>query len=206
MERLAACPVEGPDKKRRGVREWWVVDRKDQGDSPKAPLTLIITSDQHDFVVYSLDRREVAWGAGHKRPDAVLVANLGTTHLVCFIEMKSTMKGDSAVYQKALAQLRSGVDHFCPAGRRGSTRVHGDEHHDRWRDGDDLIEVMPSANHVVCGVCVVLRQAPPRPLPQRDRISGKDVDFLLLSVPAEGFNRARLTLEALCYKLGVSLP
>jgi hypothetical protein len=34
-------------------------------------------------------------------------------------------------------------------------------------------------------------------------VCGKEIDFLLISVPAVGFNRARITLEELCRKVGV---
>ena len=52
---------------------------------------------------------------------------------------------------------------------------------------------------------MALRQAPPRPLPSREVIGGRSVDFLLMTVPAEGFNRARISLEELCRKVGAPL-
>ena len=55
----------------------------------------------------------------------------------------------------------------------------------------------------VIGMVVALRQAPPRILPVQEVHAGKTVPFLLTSIPNEGYNRARITLEALCSKLGI---
>jgi hypothetical protein len=201
MELLSTCPVLGPAKKSKVVREYWIVDKKDAADTRRDPLTLIVTSDHHDFVIYTLDRAETEWEG--KRPEAVLVADLVTCQLVCFLELKATMKGDPEVYRRAKEQVTGGIRHFCPEGRQGGPRTHGDEHHDRFAAGADALLVVPAKDHLVRGVSIALRQAPPRPLPTRELIGGKDIDFLLISVPAEGFNRARLTLEELCRKVGV---
>ncbi len=115
------------------------------------------------------------------------------------------MKGDPEVYLRSKEQLTGGLRHFCPEGRGGGPLSHGDEHHDRWRDGADAPAVLLAKDHLVRGVSIALRQAPPRILPTRTRVGGKDVDFLMMTVPAEGFNRARITLEELCRKVGVSV-
>ncbi len=80
MRLLSACPVEGPAKRARGTQECWVIDKKDAADARRDPLTLIVTSDRHDFVIYTLDRSEIDWEG--KRPEAVLIADLISFQLV----------------------------------------------------------------------------------------------------------------------------
>lgn len=184
-------------KPRRARYEQCLID----GSSSRDPLTLIISSDERPFVIYHLDRESVAWEG--KRPDGVLIADLGDAHLICFLELKATMKGDSAVLTRAFDQLRGGVAHFCPAGRHSGVACHGDVHHDAWRDGDDGLPILPSRRHLVVCAAIGFRQAPPRPLPHREAVTGKDIPYLLTTVSMEGYNRARVTLEDLCRKLGL---
>lgn len=117
--------------------------------------------------------------------------------------MKATMKGEPEVYARAVEQLEQGALHFCPSGTSAAARSHGDEHHERFREGGDDVGVKLGKEHVVFGVAVSFRSAPPRPLPCRRRIGNKEVSFLHLHLPAAGFNQARLTIEELCRKIGL---
>lgn len=175
---------------------------KDGADDRRDPLTLSITSEEHDFIVYSLDRTEVEWEG--KRPDGVFIADLGRSWLVCFIELKATMKGDPEVWSRAADQLRGAVTHFAPAGRTASLRTHGDEHHDQWRDAEERLSLQPTKDHFVVGVVVAFRQAPPRVLPIEEWSAGKRVRMQLTSIPMVGYNRAEISLEKLCVKLGLA--
>jgi hypothetical protein len=200
MRRLSECPVDGPGAARRRC-EYHLVDRKDGTDDRRDPLTLCITSEKHEFVVYALDRAEVEWDG--KRPDGVLIADLPGCVLVCFIELKASMKGDPARWARATEQLRGAFAHFSPMGQFSGSYTHGDEHHDQWRAEDDPLPVWPKKDHLVFGMVVAFRQAPPRVLPVEETIAGKRVSMLLTSIPMVGMNRAEISLEALCAKLGL---
>jgi hypothetical protein len=202
MRWLSECPVEGPGQVRKR-REYWLVDRKDGADARRDPLTLIISSEENEFVVYSLDRTEIEWDG--KRPDGVLVAELGGRSLICFIELKATMKGDPEVFGRAREQLRGGIMHFGPAGRFAGPRTHGDVHHDQWRGGEDRLLLVPARDHIVMGVVIAFRQLPPRIQPEEEQGAGKQVPMLLTSIPMTGYNRAQISLEALWAKLGLGL-
>jgi len=74
----------------------------------------VLTSDQTPFVVHTLDHPSVDWEAGKKRPDGVLIAELDTLTLVCFLELKGQTKSRLTSVdpkERERAQLRGGIEH-----------------------------------------------------------------------------------------------
>jgi hypothetical protein len=103
--------------------------------------------------------------------------------------------------ERALQQSQQGVQHFCPTARAGGERSHGDEHHDRWAAGDDLLPVMPDGAHRVVAATISFRQGGRLP-PTAVTHAGKEVLFLSMQVQNR-FNRAELSIEEFCQRLGL---
>src|SRR4051794_5286682 len=104
MKRLTDCPLLGPREERsRGPYEGWV-------DEPKGDQRLSIKSDESPFMIYALDpqdgtgRQSVDWPEGQKRPEAVLITDRAQGSLVCFLELKASLKRDPQKHARAVAQ------------------------------------------------------------------------------------------------------
>jgi hypothetical protein len=200
MERLCDCPIMGPEgERRRGPYKGWVTE-------PKGKQRLSITSDEVPFLVYSLDpqdlvgRKRVDWPEGQKRPEAVLIASRAEGSLVCFLELKASLKTDPEKHRRAMAQIEGGVQHFAPTGRMGGVRSHGDDHHDRWSSGDDLPATAPDNRHRVAGIVVAFRQLPRMPPEPPRTVCGKEIVISVVQVSLEKYNQASITLEGLLRK------
>ncbi len=160
-------------------------------------MALEVTSRRTPIAGFHLDT-DAAWGSAGKRPDGVLVAGLDPDGFVCFIEIKGAVKPEKA--QRPFSQLLAGVRHFAPKAALGGSRGHGDDHHDRWRRGDDR----PAANrkpiriargHELRAAVLVSRGGTRLP-PRRDDVDGMKVFFAV--VPRHGrWGRIEMTLEDL---------
>jgi hypothetical protein len=120
---------------------------------------LVVTSDE-PLVAYQLDDSNLKWPDGVRKPEGVLLGELDGQSYVVFVELKASDdpdKGKKGKMVDATEQLQSMIEHFHPYGRFGGSRRHGDEHHDRWRDGEDLLEVMPRSDHRVVGLALFRR-------------------------------------------------
>ncbi|MDI7267628.1 MAG: hypothetical protein QME96_06510 [Myxococcota bacterium] len=160
-------------------------------------MVLEVTSRRTPITAFHLDA-DTAWGAAGKRPDGVLVAGVVPDGFVCFVELKGTVKPTEA--QRPFSQLLAGVRHFAPEAALGGSRGHGDDHHDRWRGGDDR----PAANgkpiriareHEIRAAVLVSRGGTRLP-PRWHDVAGMRVFFAV--VPRHGrWGRIEMTLEDL---------
>lgn len=169
MESLSRCPVAPIGGGKGRIYSARICDQK-------SGQILVVTSDAEPFVVYMLDDPGVPWPPGTKCPEAVLI----TGDWVCFIELKGTVRGEQRA-PRALDQLASGVAHFAPLGRRGEAPGHGDEHHDRWSAGQDLLSVMPDTEHMVSCVIVTFSGAARVPH-QTATVAGKRVAWMATQI------------------------
>lgn len=163
MELLSACPLAPPaTPPRRGISSVTVTDGKTRQQ-------LVITGDE-PFVVYQLDDPAL-WPKDARKPDAVLI----TRTWVCFLELKGSVRdggADETRGEHAVSQLASGAVHFAPVGRCGAVPTHGDEHHDRWSFEQDLLAVMPTADHALSGVIITFAGQSRVP-PVTEQLAGK---------------------------------
>ena len=111
-------------------------------------------------VVVQIDADDCFW-PGDQRPDAVLIAELpptvrGERFVVGFVELKSRLR--PAEHKASLQQLEMGISHFEPSARLGGFLSHGDAHHRRWSEGQDVLPVMPDGPHRVAAISVGFRE------------------------------------------------
>nr|WP_290665435.1 hypothetical protein [Ardenticatena sp.] len=123
---------------------------------------------------------------GDKSPDGVLLVRTpqGRTH-VCFVEMKIRAKD---CWSEAREQLERGITHFAPLMHDSKVGLlsHGDLHHARWRENEDILDVMPENTHSVWGLFLVKRRSGRSPsfAPGRETVfCGKSVRFASVLVP-----------------------
>ncbi|MGQ0508421.1 MAG: hypothetical protein ACT4TC_24245 [Myxococcaceae bacterium] len=162
---------------------------------------LAVTHDE-ELVAYQLD--DEARGAGEKMCDGVLIGRIVERSIVCFVELKTTLKDKEGMdrSERALQQLEAAVTHFHPAERSGGSRTHGDDHHDAWRDGDDTLVVMPARDHEVVAIVVAYRAVPRRP-PEPPRKVGQSVVFrAVIQVSPAQMNRAETSFSRLLQLAG----
>jgi hypothetical protein len=116
------------------------------------------------------------WLPEDKRCDALLVVE--DPPLTVFVELKGAV--DNEKNQKAEAQLLAAMEHFAPT---KAGKSHGDQHHERWRNSDDLPaytdrrkeqRLSLAAEHHVFGIVVGrgvgTRKFPPTELSVGERI------------------------------------
>jgi len=182
MERLSDLPAPRPKKGTSGSR--YAV----QLDGGRSGQVLVVTSDE-PLVAYQLDHPSVAWPHGIRKPEGVLIGELDGRSYVVFIELKASDdpdKGKKGKVVDADEQLRSIIEHFHPYGRSGEARRHGDEHHDRWSDGEDELEVMPSPEHAVVALALFRRLVARTP-PIVRRVGSREV--IQVFAPFHGASR-----------------
>jgi hypothetical protein len=197
MDHLLSLRVLSPGQVERHSWRYTLAD-------PRTEQKLTLESQEGDFGLFQLDQ---SWpGRGEeKSPDGVLVTSQPEADIVLFIELKTTMKNDPERHQRAMTQLEAGVQHFAPAGRAGEPRSHGDEHHDRWAQGDDLPSPPPGREHRVAAAAVVFRQVPRVP-PHWKTVCGKRVLFVTVQLHQTAPNEARSSDRELCKKAGLLTP
>lgn len=152
-------------------------------------------SSDDPFVAFTLDD-SVQWDTGMK-PDGVIVAAIEEQTWVCFIEMKGRPNTD-----RAYRQLLGGAKHFAPLARRNGQRDHGDNHHDEWSNGRDVLGSMPSDDHRVVGVFITFRNIAQRMPPPPQKICGKGLYRTAVQVTKKKPNRAEIDLKDLFRKAG----
>jgi hypothetical protein len=194
METLSTQPsYESAGKRKRGQEAWELREEK-------SGQTLAVTHDE-PLVAYQLDVGERP--EREKMADGVLIGELGGQSIVCFVELKSTLKqpvddpGTPDRTERALSQLEAAVAHFHPAGRAGGSRAPGDDHHDAWTSGDDALTVMPTASHEVLGVVVTYRSLPRRPPEAPRQVGPTVVRRAVVQVSPATMNRAATTFSRL---------
>lgn len=201
MKNLDECPVEPlrAGRRREASGEYIIRD-------PRSFQTLTVRSDE-PLVVYTLDHEDVEWPSEEKRPDAVIIGEVEGVSVVCFIELKASMRDrldKQPKIQRSIAQLDAGLRHFCPSGQMRGHETHGDEHHARWRDGEDELPVMPDREHRVATLAVTYRQLP-RPLAGEVESGGRKVWQAAVQLRQSGFNRAEIEFKELLRKAAVPL-
>lgn len=169
--------------------------------APRDPQVLTITHDD-ELTAYQLDDDDVAWESESKRPDGVVLGTLDGVSVVCFIELKTTLKADEDRAVKALAQVESALTHFHPSERAGRPRSHGDEHHDRFTSGDDELEVHPARDHRVLALGVTFRALPRLPPVRPLRMGDRDVLRAVIQVSPAKMNRAEVSFRRLLQLAG----
>jgi len=189
MKELSDCPQDDEQHVASGAYRGAIVDRRTNqrlefaGDDP--------------FVAITLDDNSVEWNTG-KKPDGVLIVDIDGITWVCFIEMKGISDTE-----RAFQQLEGGARHFCPNGRSGGARTHGDEHHDAWTAGEDKLHVMPTNDHRTIGVFVTFRALPQR-IPQPPlQIANSSFVRSAVQVSKKKPNWAEVSPRALLRKAGV---
>jgi hypothetical protein len=164
-------------------------------EDPKTSQRIELSSDE-PFVVHRFDEEDGQWNTGS--PDGVMLAEVDGVSWVCFIELKG-----SADVAKAFRQLEEAARHFAPEQRGGGeNRTHGDDHHDRFGDRTDPLELMPARAHDVVGVFVTFRQLP-RALPRTMSLAGKQVRLVAVQLPKKHPNHAETTPRDLLRKAAV---
>lgn len=152
MESLSALRLHPERRAPRGARfAVRVID-------PKTNQEALITSVE-PLEAFTLDDDErCRWPRNAKHPDALLIAQLGGKPAVVFLELtyslrprKSSRRGPHPA-QRKIAQIDAGIDHFHPRTLRGETERHGQVHHDRWRNFEDLPSILPVETHRVGGI------------------------------------------------------
>lgn len=176
---LADYRAAAPSVKEKPKRGTWLVEIRDA----KTKQSLLVEHDQPiaayvfpDPETLPRGRRGTSlWAEGERHAEGVLVGEIDGESWVCFVELKGSLEHKNAAKQSpaehALDQLEGSARHFHPTS--GSV---GREHHDRFADGSDGLEVQPSRNHRVVGLLVVLRRCP-MPRPRRA------IDFEPMDVP-----------------------
>ncbi len=188
----------------RGEVAWEIRELK--GEQRTKQVLTIIHDDE--LVTYQIDDPNDPRPEGERMPDGVVLAQVGDRSIVCFVELKTTMKpkegeeeDDRAV--RGLSQVDSAVDHFHPFGRSGKPRSHGDDHHDAWRDGNDDIEFLPGRAHEVVAIAATFRSPPRRPPEPPRQVGTKKVIRAVVHVHPATNNKAELTLKRLLALAGV---
>jgi hypothetical protein len=186
MERLSNLPARQPSKK-GGTKAAYAV----QLDGGRSGQVLVVTSDE-PLVAYQLDDPSVEWPEGVRKPEGVLIGELDGQSYVVFIELKASddpEKGKKGKVVDAAEQLQSIIEHFHPYSRSGGAYGHGDEHHDRWSNGDDELEVMPRREHAVVALALFRRLVARTP-PVVQRVGGREV--IQVFAPFHGASRNQL--------------
>ncbi|HYO51468.1 hypothetical protein [Archangium sp.] len=187
MEKLSELRALRPPKK-GGPNASYAV----QIEGGRSGQILVVTSDE-PLVAYQLDDPEhLTWPEGIRKPEGVLIGELDGQSYVVFVELKASddpEKGKKGKMVDATEQLQSMIEHFHPYGRSGGRRRHGDEHHDRWRSEEDVLEVMPKREHAVVGLALFRRLGGRTP-PVVQRVGGRDV--IQVFAPFHGALRNRL--------------
>lgn len=163
----ALAPLREPDlKPPKGAR--YAARVRD----PKTKQELVVTSAE-PIAAYCLDDdHRVPWPHGEGHTDAVLIAELDGSPVVLFIELTQSLqlakKRGSQVEVDPMVrktkQLDGAVAHFHPAARTGAVRSHGDEHHDAWASGEDVLPLLPDAEHRVGAMVIGFHQQARTPL------------------------------------------
>src|SRR6185436_15774177 len=142
-----APPPQLKEKPRKGT---WLVEIRDA----KTRQSLLAEHDEPIDAYVSPDpetlprvrRGASLWAEGERHSEGVLVGEIDGAGWVCFIELKGSLEHKDAAKQppaeRALDQLEGSARHFHPTS--GSI---GREHHDRFADGSDELEVRPSKGH-----------------------------------------------------------
>jgi len=162
--------------------------------SERSGQVLVVTSDE-PLVAYQLDDPGyVSWPPGVRNPEGVLIGEIDGERWVVFIELKGTDdpdKGKKGKVRDAAEQLRSMIHHFHPYARSGGEYGEGDAHHDAWRDGEDVLPVMPDRHHQVAGIALFRRVTVQAPAIV-ELVGGKTVAFV--NAPFHGAQRGRLEI------------
>lgn len=156
---------------------------------------VVFTSNEE---ISAFDLERAIWASGCKHCDAVIIALVDASPLVCFVEIKGSWD------QKAIAQIHGAATHFHPAGRSGKTRTHGDDHHDRWSDGGDPIDPMPATTHPVVGLAIGFHHVP-RPPPSQDvTLGAKRLRVRAIQISRQHHNLAILDFKDLLRRNGLT--
>lgn len=162
----------------------------------KSGQVLAVTHDEA-LVAYQLD--DNGRPEGEKMADGVILGRLKQRSIVCFVELKTTLKakeGEDRV-ERALLQVQAAVEHFHPVGRSGGTRNHGDDHHDEWASGSDPIAVVPEPEHEVIALVVTFRSLPRRAPEAPRKLGNKTIYRAVVQVSPAVMNRAATTFGEL---------
>jgi hypothetical protein len=175
-----------PDGSKRG---------KKQG--MRDPQILIVTSDE-PLNGYELDDpQRVEWEPNQRHPEAVLIGVRGEETYVIFIELKATFdesKGKHGKLTDASEQIQGAIDHFHPYGGMAGKPVDGDEHHERWRSGEEELPIKVVKKHKVIGLAFVRRTGDrgQMPRPKLEILNGSEV--IRAFVPFHGASRNKLEI------------
>ncbi|MBI5497654.1 MAG: hypothetical protein HY904_21765 [Deltaproteobacteria bacterium] len=202
MDRLAELRRPQPGRTRTRAR--YAVEVR----GGRTEQVLVVTHDE-PLVAYQLDdAKHVKWGPGVRVPESVLIGELdGVSHVV-FVELKGTddpRKGKKGKARDAEEQLDSMIRHFHPYGRAGGKPAHGDTHHDQWRDGDDVLEVMPAKEHAVVQVALFSRmRSRSEPTVKVDVVGGREVTRAAAQFSNADRNRLEQSFRALLWSAGMT--
>lgn len=180
---------------------------------PKTHQEVLLASAE-PLELFALDDEERRWWGEHEaHPEAVVVAELEGNPIVVFIELTQSMRprlkktgGARALVdpmERKVRQLDAAARHFHPFGRTGAARTHGDEHHDRWRDGMDQPSVLPRTGHRVGGLVLGFHQTARTPVGPTT-IGGVRVARAVWSPVPSTRGRAEIALADVARQLGWS--
>ena len=173
----------------------------------KTGMSLMITSDDTPIVAYLLDGDQ--WGAATRRPDGVLVVDVGQEDgaCVCFIELKGAI--DPKEPDRPFDQIEAGVRHFHPDELHEDEGTHGREHHTKWAGGEDLPtavrrqrreEIRLERGHKVRGIILTSRRGT-TVAPRTIDLAGAKVRVVVVQHHGS-HGVARLSLNELFHKAG----
>jgi hypothetical protein len=201
VEHLSPFRVGPPSGTKRGKKSW-VVEICDQ----KTKQSLVVESDE-PLAGYTIDVAKAGWKEHERHPDGALVGEVDGDAWVCFVELKGTLRTREQKQppaDHALDQLEGGVRHFHPLNRGTTAASHGAEHHDRWVDGSDPLDVRPTIDHHTVGIAVAFRQVPRSPPQRSPQVDSVEVPLRVTQIAMSKPNRATCSFKKLLENAGLS--
>lgn len=200
MEFLWKHRAPEPDVDEKPKRGIWLVEIRDE----KTRQSLVVEHDEPIDAYVFVDpeaseksgREAADWKEGERHAEGILIGKVDGIDWVCFVELKQSLEHKNTKKQNpadhGFDQLAGSAEHFHP--RPDS---HGRDHHDRWADRSDELEVSPEKNHRVVGLLVALRRVAMPPPHRALQIDGTQVPLRTVRLSMSARNRARTTFRSL---------